>query len=65
MKVDAQKLELIMASIPIGFLRLSQEAGITPNTLIRARSGKDLKPDTVGKIAIALGCSAEQIIKSE
>lgn len=45
---------------------LSTISGINAVTLTRINKGiQEPQPVTVGKIAIALGCSVEQLIKSE
>lgn len=42
-----------------------EKAGVPKGTLCRAMSGKGCKPETIGKIAKALGCDVIEIIEQE
>lgn len=62
MKLNKKKYELARARNCKGFKALI-EAGIPKGTLCRAISGEDVRPETIGKIANALGCDVEEIIE--
>lgn len=40
-----------------------RELGIDPNILVRARKGKPLRATTMFKLADALGCNPEDLLK--
>lgn len=61
MKLDRKKYMLARARACMGQKELEQ-AGIPKGTLCRALS-KNVKPETIGKIARALGCDVTDIIE--
>ena len=62
MKLNRQKFELARARACMGFSEF-ESAGIPRGTMCRAMSGKGLKPETVGRIAKALGVDVTEIIE--
>jgi len=62
MKLDRQKFSLARARACMG-QKDFEKAGIPKGTLYRAMSGRSLKPETLGKIAKALGVDVTEIIE--
>lgn len=62
MKLDRQKFNLARARACMGQSDF-EKAGIPKGTLCRAMSGKGLKPETIGKIAKALGVDVAEIME--
>lgn len=62
MKIDRQKFNLERARACMGQTDF-EKAGIPKGTLCRAMSGKGLKPETIGKIAKALGVDVTAILE--
>ncbi len=62
MKVDPKKLELHLARACMSEVDLRN--GTSPQTLLRIRRGMEVKPKTVGKIALALGVDVIDIIEN-
>lgn len=60
MRVDPKKLELCLARACKSERELRE--GTSPQTFMRIRQGKDVKPKTVGRIARALGVDVTDII---
>ena len=63
MRIDRQKYMIARARACMGQKEL-EAAGIPKGTLCRAMRD-DLRPETVGKIAKALGVDVTQIIQTE
>ena len=63
MKMDKQKFSIARARACMGQKEF-EAAGIPKGTLCRAMSGRGLKPETLGKIAKALGVDVTEIIES-
>lgn len=61
MKLNRSKFELAKARTCKGTKDLV-EAGITRGTLCTAVSGKNMRPETIGRIARALGVDVTEII---
>lgn len=64
MKLDNRKLEMWLARRCMTLSSLRCE-GVSPHTITRIRSGADVKPVTVGKIAKALGVDPAELIEME
>ena len=64
MKIDRQKYELARARACMGQKEL-EAVGIPKGTLCRIIGGKDLRPETAGRIAKALGCDVTEILETE
>lgn len=64
MKLDNRKLEMWLARRCMTLSSLRCE-GVSPQTITRIRSGADVKPVTVGKIAKALGVDPAELIEME
>lgn len=62
MKIDRKKFSIARARACMGQNDF-EKAGIPKGTLCRAMSGKGLKPETLGKIAKALGVDVTEIIE--
>lgn len=62
MKMDKQKYEVARARACIGFKDIVA-SGIPKGTLCRVIGGEDARPETIGKIAKALGCDVTEIIE--
>ncbi len=62
MKLNKEKLELAKARACMGTKDLVA-AGIPKGTLCRIVSGEDARPETIGKIAKALGVDVTEIIE--
>lgn len=58
-KINIENLEMARAKKG----KPLNELGIDPNTLLRARKGKQLRASTVRKLADALGCEVEFLVK--
>jgi len=61
MKIDNRKLDLLLANQCKAITDLRSE-GLSPQTLTRLRRGEEVKPKTVGKLALSLGVPVEDII---
>lgn len=63
MRISSEKLNIILAKQcrPITALRKH----VSPLSLTKARNGSDLQPQTVGKIAKALGVDVEAILEEK
>lgn len=62
MKLNRQKFDIARARACMGQEDF-EKAGIPKGTLCRAMSGRGLKPETLGKIAKALGVDVTEIIE--
>lgn len=62
MKLDRKKFEIARARACMGQSDF-EAAGIPKGTLCRAMSERNLKPETMGRIAKALGCDVTEILK--
>lgn len=63
MKLNRKKFEIARARACMG-QKDFEKAGIPKGTLCRAMSGKNLKPETLGKIAKALNMDVTEIIEN-
>lgn len=61
MKLNRGKFELARAKTCKGLKEL-EAAGVPRGTLCTAISGKNMKPETIGRIARALGVDVTEII---
>lgn len=62
MKLDKKKFEIAQART----CKCTNDvlnSGISKGTLSRAMNGEDLKPDTIGRIAKALGVDVTEILE--
>lgn len=62
MKIDRKKYELARAKVCKGQKDLV-DAGISKGTLCRVIGGANAKPETIGRIAKALGVDVTEIIE--
>ncbi len=65
MHIDPKKIKLLMARRCMNNKRLAEMAVITQPTISKAISGSNVRTDTVGLIARALGVDPSEIIKEE
>lgn len=66
MKINKEKFEIAMASVPITLAQLSEKSEISVVAIRKAINGKrNPKPFTVGKLAKALNVPVEEIILRE
>lgn len=65
MKLNKQKLCVAMARSCVISKDLQQKSGLPKATYIRALTGKNVRPATIGKIAKALGVPVENLIDME
>jgi len=66
MKIDNQKLDIIMAQKCLSSEKLSQVVNVSQVTIARIRNGSQKpRPITIGKIAKALGVKVEDLIEME
>ena len=64
MKINREKYMLARARACMGQKELV-EAGVPKGTLCRIVGGADAKPETIGKIAKALGVDVTEILEDE
>ena len=62
MKLDRHKFEIARARACMGQADF-EKAGVPKGTLCRAMGGNGCKPETIGRIAKALGVDVTEIIK--
>lgn len=63
MKADKKKLELAMARACMSINELQAKADMPRPTINNVLYGKSIRPNTVGKIAKALGVDVTEIIE--
>ena len=63
MKINKAKLDLALARACMNPRQLRES--VSPQTIMRAREGKDIKQASVGRIARALGVDVAEIIDTE
>lgn len=65
MKIDIDKLFLILAQKEMSVGVFCEQAGITSNGLSKIRKGAKSRTETIGRIARILGIPVEELIKKE
>ncbi|MCI7097581.1 MAG: helix-turn-helix transcriptional regulator [Lachnospiraceae bacterium] len=65
MKINAEKLRIVMSDCQMGTKELATVTGICESTIKRAYRGGEMRSTTIGKIAAALGVPAESLILDE
>lgn len=63
LKIDKRKLYLALAAQGIGTTQLMALAKISAVTVQRISDGKPIRPTTAGRVAAALGVTAEQLLE--
>lgn len=63
MKADRRKIEIIMART--GKRRKDLEVNIAPSTVQNIIKGKEVLPDTIGRLARELGVDITEILEEE
>lgn len=64
LKVDGNKLILAIANKGYSAVELSKESGVNQVTIARMKAGiQEPRPQTLGKIARALGCKVEDLLE--
>lgn len=62
MKIDKQKLEIILARKCMNPPQLAKLAKMPYQSIVNARAGKGIRPATLGKIAAALGVDPSDLL---
>lgn len=65
MKINRKKLELAKARACMGQKEIVVVVGFPVGTLTNAITGKNIKPETAGRLAKILGVDVLEIIKTE
>lgn len=65
MRADRKKLELAMARACVGPAELTAQTGMPRPTVNNVIVGRGVRPDTLGRIACALGVDVSDIIQEE
>ena len=65
MRINANKLRIVMSERQIESRELSVASNISESTIKRAYRGGEMRSTTIGKIAAALGVPAESLILDE
>lgn len=65
MRIDKRKLEIAMARKQMSYKELASKADLTKDTLTRVHMHKRPHPQSVGRIAAALGVDVTEIIAEE
>lgn len=65
MKADREKLEIAMARACMNADSLSKAAGMPRPTLNNVITGRSARPDTIGRIAKALGIDVMEILENK
>lgn len=64
LKVDSDKLVIAIANCGYSAVRLSEKSGVNQVTIARIKAGtQQPRPQTLGKIARALGCKVEDLLE--
>lgn len=61
MKVNGKTIETRAAEKQLNFKQLATAAGVTEKTLQAARKGDEIRTDTAGRIAAALGLPVSEL----
>lgn len=65
MRADRRKIEIARGRSCKSAAELVRESGLAQSTFNRAMRGEDVKPETIGKIACALGVDVLEILVDE
>lgn len=63
--IDVDKMLIAMAERKYNCAGLAKASGVSRATISYIRNGKTCKPDIAGKLADALGLSAEELIMTK
>ena len=63
MNIDVQTLLIEMAKAKMSIKELSEKSEVCRGTIAAIKKGSEVKPETVGKIAEALGVSVEELLE--
>ena len=63
MNIDVQTLLIEMAKAKMYIKELSEKSEVCRGTIAAIKKGSEVKPETVGKIAEALGVSVEELLE--
>ena len=64
MNLDKNKVTITMARACIGRTELARKSGVSCATVSGVLAGKNVKPETAGRIAAALGVDVTEIMES-
>ena len=62
MKIDSKKLDLALARKCWNQRRLRENGAVSSQTMSNINKGKDILPETAGKIARALGVDVTELL---
>lgn len=66
MKIDIRKLDIALANVKMPIVKLSEKSGVSRITISRYRAGtQKARPQSIGKLATALGVKVEDLIVNE
>lgn len=65
MRINPKKYQIARARAGISTTQMVQKYGLRRATVTRAASGQNCLPETVGRIAKALGCDVTEIIDTD
>ena len=65
MKANIRKIELRRAELCMSSKELQQKSGLPRGTYLGVINGKNIRPETLGRIAKALGVDPVEIIETE
>lgn len=65
MKADCRKLKMLIATRTMTLGELSDSAGVSRQTVRHAYNGNTVRPDTLDRIAAALGVDVAEIMAEE
>ena len=61
MKINSKKVEMVLADRCMLYTDLAKKSNLSPFTITRMRTGAEVNPSTVGKIAKALGVTVQEL----
>lgn len=65
MKINSKKVEMMLADRCMLYSDLAKKSNLSSFTITRMRTGAEVNPSTVGKIAKALGVTVQELIETE
>lgn len=65
LKINSKKVEMMLADRCMLYSDLAKKSNLSSFTITRMRTGAEVNPSTVGKIAKALGVTVQELIETE
>lgn len=62
MVVNTRKMNKVLEDSGLKLQYIARKVGVTRQTMTRVRTGKEVRPITICKVAEALGCSVNDLI---